>query len=175
MKRLWWVPVLVLLIQSCTAAAFDKAHPTKSKPLKTFPPALHGDWESTEESSVFYVDKLHFDDTSVTYTMSDLAPDTPGTLPLQQDSVEIREIKDGYVFSLAGDGLWLNYIVRVPSSDELVVYGFDEDAKKYIKHYEEEDSGEGIVFIKYLATDKEWKKLLSSKALKRMRSFKRVR
>lgn len=174
MKKWWWIPVAAWLVQSCTAAAFDKAQPENAKGLASFPKAMQGDWESTEESTTFYVDKLHIEDTAVTYMMNSISPDSPSTIALKQDSVEIREIKDGYVFCLAGDKLWLNYVLRMPEKDQLVVYGFDDAAKKYVKHYEEDDSGEGILFIKYYATPKEWKKLLASKALKRFRTFKRV-
>lgn len=174
MKHFWYLLLLTLAIQSCTAAAFDKAQPSKEKPLKSFPAAFHGSWESTEESAAFYVDKVAFDDSSVTYEMSSLAPDSPQTMYLHPDSVEIRKLGNDFVFSIAGDSLWLNYIIKLPNANELVVYGFDEDAKKYVKHYVEEDTEEGIVFVKYLATDKEWKKLIKSPALKKVRTFKRV-
>jgi len=174
MKHFWYLLVIVLLIQSCTAAAFDKAQPTKEKPLTSFPKELHGAWESTEESAVFYVDKVAFDDSTVTYEMSSLAPDSPQTMYLKPDSIEIRKLDKDFVFSISGDGLWLNYIIKRPNPNELVVYGFDEDAKNFVKQYEEEDTEEGIVFIKYKATEKEWKKLIKSSALKKMRTFKRV-
>lgn len=174
MKSIWWLSALVLLIQSCTAAAFDKAQPAKSKPLATFPKELKGTWESAGENMQFYVNKMEFNDSVVTYEMEELAPDSPSSMQLHPDSVEIRKMKGGYVFSIAGDRLWLNYVVKFPSKDELVVYGFDADAKKYVKTYEEEDSEQGIVFIRYKATDKEWENLLKSPALKVFRRFKRT-
>jgi hypothetical protein len=173
MKTLLGSVMLLLFLQSCTAAAFSKAQPSKSKPLPAFPKALHGSWQSTEESNAFYVDAMAFDDSTVTYEMNAISPGNPATLALS-DSVAIRAIKNGYVFAIAGDNLWLNYVIRMPSKNELRVYGFDEDAKNYVKDYEEEDSEQGIVFIKYNATDKEWAKLLKSPALKLLRTFKRI-
>lgn len=172
MKSLLWSSAILLFLQSCTAAAFDKAQPAKSKPLKTFPKELQGSWVSDEESPSFYVDRLAFDDSAVTYEMSTVSPGSQ-SISLS-DSTQLRAIKNGYVFSIAGEDLWLNYIVRLPNKNELQVYGFDGDAKNYVKEYEEEDSQQGIVFIKYKATDKEWTKLLKSPALKLMRTFKRI-
>lgn len=172
MKHLIRFSAILLVLQSCTAAAFDKAQPTKSKPLTAFPREFKGTWKSDESTILFYVDQMQFDDTSVTYTMAELS-EGESSLTLG-DSVQLRKMKGGYVFGIAGDNLWLNYVVKFPSKNELVVYGFDDEAKNYVAKYDEEDSEQGIVFVRYYATDREWENLLKSKALKEFRRFRRV-
>lgn len=172
MRRFIWFSAILLVLQSCTAAAFDKAQPTKGKPLSAFPKEFKGSWKSDESSIMFYVDQMQFDDTSVTYLMSELS-DVSSSLTLG-DSVQLRKMKGGYVFGIAGDNLWLNYVIKFPSKNELVVYGFDEEAKNFVARYDEEDSEQGVVFIRYYATDKEWEKLLKSEALKEFRRFRRI-
>lgn len=174
MRRLVFIAGIIVLLQSCTAAAFDTAQPIRQPRLEHFPAEFRGKWIAEEESSTFYVDKMEFDDSTVIYEMSSIAQDAENSLRLLPDSVEIRAVKGGYVFSIAGDKIWLNYVVRFPDKNHLEVFGFDEKATSVVKHYEEEDSGEGFVFVKYYPTSKEWKRLMNSSALVRMRRFRKL-
>jgi len=164
----------LLFLGSCTAAAFDKAHPAKAKTEKEFPAAMLGNWEATELIENFYIDKISFDKTVVTYEMNALSPGNPAFLTLTKDSVELRKMKKDYVFNVAGDSLWICYILRQPSKDKLEIYGFDEDAKAYVAKIETESSEQGIEFVKYYATDSEWGKLIKSAALKKVASYSRA-
>jgi|GEM_PF-3536844 len=166
---------LIVLLQSCTAAGFDKAHPAAAKPEKDFPSAMLGTWESVELSEYFYINKLTFEPGAVTYDMSALAEGSPGVLTLVKDSVELRKMKKDYVFNIAGDSLWLCFIIRQPSRNSLEIYGFDETAKRHVKRYETENGEQGIEFVKYYATDKEWESLVTSPALKKVGTYKRTK
>lgn len=173
MIKFLFLTLLTGLLQSCTAAAFDRAQPSHAKPEKTFPKALHGKWKVGEHLESFYVDYLEFSDSIVNYAMSAIS-EAPADLRLQTDTVEIRKLKKDWVFNIAGDGLWLSYILKIKAG-KLEVYGFDGDAKQYVARFEEEDSQQGIVFIKYYPTEKEWKKLLKSGVLKKFATFERER
>ena len=165
----------LLVLQSCTAAAFDRAQPPKSKLEKTFPKPFSGNWVATELSEHFYVDKISFDKTTITYEMTALSPDNPASLTLTKDSVELRKMQKDYVFNVAGDGIWICFVLRQPSKNKLEIYGFDESAKQYVERYETEDTEQGIVFIKYYPTEAEWEKLFRSEALKKVATYERTK
>ena len=78
------------------------------------------------------------------------------------------------VFNVAGDGIWICFVLRQPSKNKLEIYGFDEGAKQYVERYETEDTEQGIVFIKYYPTEAEWEKLFRSEALKKVATYERM-
>ena len=177
MKALYYAVLLTafLRLQSCTAAAFDKAHPAESKCEEQFPKRMLGAWEATELQEHFYVDKIAFEKSTVTYEMTAISPGNPASLTLTRDSVELRKLRRDYVFNVAVDSLWICYVFHQPSRNRLEIYGFDEDAGHYVQRFETEDTRQGIEFVKYYATEEEWDVLVKSDALKRVAAYERVR
>ncbi len=165
----------LLVLQSCTAAAFDHAQPVNGKLEKAFPKSILGNWVATELTEHFYVDKISFDKTTVTYEMTALSPDNPASLTLTKDSVELRRMKKDYVFNVSGDNIWICFILRQSSKNKLEIYGFDEAAKNYVARYETEDTEQGIIFVKYYPTEAEWEQLVASDALKKVATYERMK
>lgn len=161
-----------LFLCSCEVAVFDSLPPVK-KELHAFPPSFEGEWEATTANESFYVTRFSCNDDTVYYEMGAIAPGVMSPLVLEKDSLELHSNKNMYFFSLAGDSYWLHYVIKQPNNDELVVYGYGEATKKYVKHYEADNSEEGFMFTVFHPTSKEWKQLLKSSALTELQRYHR--
>lgn len=160
------------LLYSCEVAVFDSLPPAK-KELHAFPPTFEGEWEAVTPNESFYVTRFSCNDDTVYYEMGNIAPGVMSPLVLQKDSLELHSQKSTYYFSIAGSGYWLHYVIKQPKNDELIVYGFGEETRKYVKLYEADDSEEGFLFTVFHPTAKEWKQLLKSSALIELQRFRR--
>lgn len=170
-------PILFFLIAlasffGCEVTTFDSFPPVKQQ-LRSFPASYQGEWEATGPTDQFYVNRLIFNKDTVFYEMESIAPGTLSPLILKNDSLELHTQKKDCYFSIAGPGFWMHYLLRQPTKNELVVYGFGEETAKYVKIYEEDDSENGFMYKLFRPTSKEWKKLVKSSALVELQHFRR--
>lgn len=165
--------VALATFYSCEVTTFDSLPPVKQQ-LRSFPGSFHGEWEATGPTDQLYVNRLVFHKDTVFYEMESIAPGTLSPLLLQDDSLELHIQKKDCYLSIAGPGFWIHYVLRQPTKNELVVYGFGEETAKYVKVYEEDDSENGFMYKLFRPTSKEWKKLLKSPALEELQRFRRI-
>lgn len=161
-----------LYLASCETATFSTRPPVK-KELQTFPASFKGEWVNEKATDNLYVSRFICNKDSLFYEMENIAPGVLSPQVLQKGKMELYIHKKAYYLCLSGPDCWLPYVIKQPNDDELVVYGFGEETLKYVKLYDSENSDEGLSYVVFHPTPKEWKALMKSSALIEIGRFRR--
>lgn len=162
----------LLCVYSCETATFSSRPPVKNA-LDAFPTTFNGEWEADKPSDNLYVNRFICHGDTLLYEMENIAPGVLSPQVLQKGKMELYYHKKAYYLCVSGPDFWLPYVIKQPNDDELVVYGFGEETLKYVKLYDSENSDEGLSYVVFHPTPKEWKALMKSSALKEIGVFHR--
>lgn len=163
---------LGLFVFSCETATFSSRPPVK-KELDAFPASFKGEWIANEPSGNLYVTRFLCNSDTLFYEMENIAPGALSPQVLQKGKMELYYHKKAYYLCVSGPDFWLPYVIKQPRENELVVYGFGKETAKYVKLYEANDWQEGLSYVVFHPTPKEWKLLMKSSALIEICRFRR--
>jgi hypothetical protein len=167
-----FMSVIGIIVTSCETAVFSSRPPVKHQ-LETFPDALKGEWSIKKPSYDLYVTRFLCSNDSLYYEMANIAPGVLSPQVLQKGKMELYHHKKDYYLCISGPDFWLPYIIKPNTTNELVVYGFGKETLKHVKLFDADEWEEGLSYTVFHPTQKEWKQLLKSSALKEIGIFQR--